>query len=307
MGTLSDKFTKYSSIENHYQEGFLARCPQQDLLWGVTEKIHGANFQVYVDNENFLIGSRNRWLHENDNFHGLQKIIEGYKDDIMWLKNRICRDTKSLTLYGEVYGDNVQKEVKYSKTTKIRFFDIKRDNQYAPYISAAAAFEEAELPYVSIIHTYIGNVLNLVNDFDTRFNTTFAEGEYRELEDNICEGVVIRPLGGDFFTPLGDRVLIKKKNEEFFEKRKIPKSKPDRFVDYSKDLELVEPYINENRFNSVFSKDVYEKKDFGNFIKAYMQDVVEDAAKDGIEFTNIKNINNIVARETKEDYFRRVA
>ena len=305
MGNV-DLFKKYSSIENHYQEGFLDKCPQQDIVWGVTEKIHGANFQVYVDNDKFLVGSRNRFLSETDNFHGLQALVEDYKHDILWLKNRICPELP-LTLYGEVYGDGVQKEVKYCKHNKIVFFDIKRGTQYVPYIAAMVAFKEADLPYMPLLYTHLGNIKRIVERCDTKFNSTFAEGEYKELEDNICEGVVIRPIGADFFTPLGSRVIIKKKNEEFFEKRTIPKAKPDRFVDYTKDLTLAIPYINENRFNSVFSKDVYEKKNFGEFIKAYMQDVVEDAKKDGIEFSNIKNINNIIARETKVDYFRRVA
>ena len=32
----SDKFVKYTSIENHYQEGFLASCPQEDIWWCMT-------------------------------------------------------------------------------------------------------------------------------------------------------------------------------------------------------------------------------------------------------------------------------
>ena len=106
---------------------------------------------------------------------------------------------------------------------------------------------------------------------------------------------------------MGSRVIIKKKNEEFFENKKMPKSKPDRFVDYLKDEETIAPYINENRFDAVFSKEPYVKENFGAFIKAYAQDVVEDAAKDSIEIKNPKNLNNIIAKTFKQEYFRRVA
>lgn len=104
-----------------------------------------------------------------------------------------------------------------------------------------------------------------------------------------------------------NRVIIKKKNEEFFEKKQIPKDKPDRFADYAKDSEAIEIYMNENRFDSVFSKDNYQKENFGDFIKAYVQDVIEDAKKDSVEFQNVRNLNNIVARTTKQEYFKRVA
>ena len=55
----------------------------------------------------------------------------------------------------------------------------------------------------------------------------------------------------------GDRVIIKKKNEEFFEKSHTPKAKvkDDRFVEYKADENAVMVYINQNRFDSVFSKD----------------------------------------------------
>ena len=134
-----------------------------------------------------------------------------------------------------------------------------------------------------------------------------AEGEYAELDENLCEGIVIKPFGAEFKTTMGSRVIIKKKNEEFFEKSKMPKSKPDKFVDYLKDSEAIAPYINENRFNAVFSKEPYTKGNFGDFIKAYAQDVVEDAQKDSVEVKNIRNLNNIIAKSFKQEYFRRVA
>lgn len=40
-------------------------------------------------------------------------------------------------------------------------------------------------------------------------------------------------------------------------------------------------YVNENRFNAVYLKDVWTKKDMGRFLKAYMEDIFKDAGKDG--------------------------
>lgn len=300
----SDKFIKYSSIENHYQEGFLARCPQEDIIWCMTEKIHGSNFQIYFDGEHFLIGSRNRFLNTTDKFHNLQKLVEEIKPNIEELKKYI---SKPVTLYGEVYGDGIQKGVKYSKEPKIRFFDIKIGINYVPYSLAINMFQKFDLPFVPVLSTFYGNVNDAVATANTKFNSFIAEGEYAELDENLCEGIVIKPFGAEFKTAMGSRVIIKKKNEEFFEKKKMPKSKPDKFVDYLKDSEAIAPYINENRFDAVFSKEPYAKGNFGDFIKAYAQDVVEDAAKDSVEVKNPKNLNNIIAKTFKQEYFRRVA
>ena len=302
----SDKFKKYSSIENHYQEGFLSKCPQENIDWCVTEKIHGANFQVYYDGEHLLLGSRNRFINTNENFNNLQNIIEEIKPKLLLMIKAFGKIP--ITLYGEVYGDGIQKGVKYSKNKKIRFFDIKIQDEYYPYAFASEVFKMWNIPYIPILSTFNGNIFDVVKSVNTRFNSTISEGEYAGLENNLCEGVVIKPLYQEFKTPLGSRVIIKKKNEEFLEKKQASKEpKPDRFIDYSKDCEAVKPYINDNRFDSVFSKDNYQKEDFGTFIKAYAQDIIEDAAKDSVEFSNIKNINNIIARTTKTEYFRRVA
>ena len=306
----SDKFKKYSSIENHYQEGFIMRCPEGNYTYCILEKIHGSNFQIYYDGENFLLGSRNRFINKDESFYGLQNLAEKYEDEIrsfyFW-SFLYGVPLKELVLYGEIYGDGIQKGVKYCKNHKIRFFDIKINGEYVPYKTAIDIFETMELPYIPVKEFYYGRLYNAVKDADTRFNSTIAEGEYAELENNLCEGVVIKPYEVELKSQKGDRVIIKKKNEEFFEKKQQPKIKPDRFVDYTKDTEKLTPYLNENRFNAVFSKDVYERKNFGDFIKAYATDVILDAAKDGVNFSNIKTINNVIARTTKEEYFRRVA
>lgn len=298
---VSDKFVKYISIENHYQNVYLDKCPQDKYMWCITEKIHGSNFQVFYDGENVLIGSRNHFV---DDFNNLKELLAPYMNKIKSLYVNI-----PVTLYGEVYGDGIQKGVKYSKTKKFRFFDLKVGDTFLPYYGAINIFKELELPYIPVRELFESTFKEVVANANTRFNSEIAEGEYAELEDNLCEGVVIKPYYEELTTIKGDRVIIKKKNEEFFERSHTPKAKvkDDRFGDYKQDLELSEAYINSNRFDSVFSKDEYFKNNFGDFIKAYTEDVVVDAAKDGVKFKNLKNIHNIVAKTTKVEYFSRVA
>lgn len=301
----SEKFKKYSSIENHYQENFLTKCPQEIITWCITEKVHGANFQVHYDGKHILVGSRNRFINSDESFYNLNNLIQEIKPQLLHFFKSV---NPPITLYGEVYGDGVQKGVKYSKTKKIRFFDLKFKDEYVPYDLALELFEFHKLPHIPVLECFNGTISEVIKQVNTRFNSTIAEGEYSELENNLCEGVVIKPYYKEFKTVSGNRVIIKKKNEEFLEKKQRTKEpKLDGFNDYSKDLEATKPYINENRFNAVFSKEPYQRENFGDFIKAYAKDVIEDAAKDSVEILNVKNLNNIVAKATKQEYFRRAA
>ena len=97
------------------------------------------------------------------------------------------------------------------------------------------------------------------------------------IEDNICEGIVIRPV-----TPMylrnGSRVLIKSKNERtklFVEP-----------VPYSEELKALivegETYVTENRLANVVSHigEVHFPKDFGKVMGLFSKDVLEDFLKE---------------------------
>jgi Rnl2 family RNA ligase len=107
------------------------------------------------------------------------------------------------------------------------------------------------------------------------------------IEDNICEGIVIRPV-----TPMylrnGSRVLIKSKNERFAE-RKSAKRRTKLFVEpvpYSDELKALivegETYVTENRLANVVSHigEVHFPKDFGKVMGLFSKDVLEDFLKE---------------------------
>lgn len=60
---------------------------------------------------------------------------------------------------------------------------------------------------------------------------------------------------------------------------------------------LIEP--NRHEFSDLENRFVSTKR--------VIDGVVEDAAKDSIEIKNPKNLNNIIAKTFKQEYFRRVA
>ena len=103
-----------------------------------------------------------------------------------------------------------------------------------------------------------------------------------EIENNIMEGVVIRPSKCDLW--MGDtRVVLKNKNETFKEKSHI--KRPDLTREYSDNLKValeeVSTYITENRVDNVISHiGEVKEADIGKVIGLTAKDVMEEFVKD---------------------------
>jgi Rnl2 family RNA ligase len=107
------------------------------------------------------------------------------------------------------------------------------------------------------------------------------------VEDNICEGIVIRPVEPTFFRN-GSRLLLKSKNAKFAEKKAIKKRQPKPFVEptYSEALKellnVTEAYVTENRLNNVISKigHVSIPRETGKLIGLFSKDTLDDFLKE---------------------------
>lgn len=107
------------------------------------------------------------------------------------------------------------------------------------------------------------------------------------IENNTCEGIVIRPVE-PVFLKNGSRMLLKNKNSRFAEKKSVKKRQPALFVEpgYSEELLnqllIAEDYVTENRLNNVISKvgEVSFPNDAGKLIGLLSKDVLEDFLKE---------------------------
>jgi Rnl2 family RNA ligase len=107
------------------------------------------------------------------------------------------------------------------------------------------------------------------------------------IADNICEGIVIRPVEPVYLRN-GSRVLLKSKNARFAEKKAVKKRAPKLFVEPSysamlnKLLIVAEQYITENRLNNVVSKigEVSLPKEMGKLIGLFSKDILDDFLKE---------------------------
>jgi Rnl2 family RNA ligase len=141
------------------------------------------------------------------------------------------------------------------------------------------------------------------------------------IDDNVCEGIVIRPVLPCYLRN-GSRVLLKSKNERFAEKKSV-KNRPPKLIiepDYSEELNAllpeVEEYITENRLSNVVSHigEISLPKEAGKLIGLFSRDVLDDFLKEysgeytGLEKSEQKILNRHINSEAtkliKQVYFK---
>lgn len=143
------KFTRYTSLTNHYQVKFLETVLMEgksDGLWVGTEKAHGANFSFYYDGTRLRTAKRSGFNGDDEHFYGSQELIASYGEHIktmyhqLWITG-IIDDEDILIVRGEVIGGNyagvkthnaklVQKQVQYCPNNEFIAFDIQINDEY---------------------------------------------------------------------------------------------------------------------------------------------------------------------------------
>lgn len=302
-------FKKYSSIENNFDRDFMERVVvqmPQDLQYVVQEKVHGANTSFLCDGVEVQFAKRTSILTEGENFYDFPELVEAYKDRVLRLFKRVKMshpEIESISVFGEMFGglyrhndvpanrklSVIQKGVCYTPNHEFYAFDIYLFNGeigwYLPVAEVNELFEEEGFFYAkTLFQGTLAECLKFPNAFPSKISEWLG---FPQIEDNICEGIVIRPVT-PMFLRTGSRVLIKSKNERFAEKKSAKKrnklfSEP---VPYSEDLKSliaeVEAYVTENRLTNVVSHigEVHVPKDFGKIMGLFSHDVFEDFLKE---------------------------
>lgn len=303
------EFKKYSSIENTYDTDFVDRIKAEgydSLTFVVQEKVHGANCCFVTDGTNVQFAKRTGYVEAGEKFYNYEELLERYKERVLLLYSRIKEkypDTESALIYGEMFGGKyphpdvknnpqvmcIQKGVFYSPVHEFYGFDIyvrgAGNNRYLPINESNALFEACGFLYAK---TLFEGTFEACLAYPNAFQSRIAEWlGLPPIEDNICEGVVIRPLEAVYFGN-GSRLLLKNKNSKFAEKKSVRKRQPALFIEptYSNELTdlltVVEEYVTENRLNNTISKigEVQFPKDTGRLIGMLSKDVLEDFLKE---------------------------
>jgi Rnl2 family RNA ligase len=216
----------------------------------------------------------------------------------------------------------IQKGVYYCPQHELYAFDLYlslgESGRFISVDEANAFFEQGGFLYAkSLFRGNLDQCLQYPNDGPSLIAQWLG---LPPIEDNICEGVVIRPVVARYLYT-GDRVLLKSKNARFAEKKAVKKRAPKLFVEpsYSESLnqllEVVEEYVTENRLNNVVSKigQISVPKDTGKLIGLFSKDILDDFLKEhsgayaGIEKSEQKvlnkHMNSLATSMIKEVYF----
>jgi Rnl2 family RNA ligase len=290
-------FNKWCEIENHYNQKnislWIERYPRlNDELYIITEKIHGANVQFIIDSEGYKIASRGHVLADGEGFYDVQNVSLKYIDVINGFINYIKNEPSIdyINLYGEIFGQGIQKGVDYGKEKQICFFGMMINGKLTSQFDFHKIMNELDVP-----KEYIVPIIDIVEGLQNAIDCVDVESlvsNIKPYDGNIAEGVVIQPYREIYFSPVGDMFILKKKSEKFKEKsreRKVPRESsviPEEILIPKMEFES---YINDNRLDSVFSKEgiIDDVKDIGKYIKL----VMEDAKKDFEKENDISHLN----------------
>ncbi|MDR3218474.1 MAG: RNA ligase, Rnl2 family [Dysgonamonadaceae bacterium] len=303
------EFKKYTSIENTYDKDLMEKIKLEGFenqIFVVQEKVHGSNCCFVTDGQNVRFAKRTGFVEADEKFYDYEELFARYKDKIISLFRRVkstYADLQSLSIFGEMFGgvyphpnvkndakvQNIQKGVFYSPVHEFYGFDLyisgNETSRYLPVDAINAFFEAENFFYAKTL--FQGN-LDECLQYPNAFQSHIAEClGLPPIADNICEGIVIRPVEPVYFRN-GSRLLLKSKNSRFAEKKSVKKREPALFVEpsYSESLKellpIAEAYVTENRLNNVISKigHVSIPKDMGKLIGLLSKDTLEDFLKE---------------------------
>lgn len=325
------EFKKYNSIENTYNKDFMERIKSEGydtLTYVVQEKVHGANSCFITDGKEVHFAKRTGLVETGEQFYNYEELLARYKERAIRLFSLVTEqypDTESILIYGEMFGGRyphpdvkneskvmcIQKGVFYSPVHEFYGFDIfLRGADYGRYLPINESNEFFEKSGIFYAKTLFKGSFEACLAYPNTFQSKIAEWlGLPPIEDNTCEGIVIRPMEAVFFGN-GSRLLLKNKNSKFAEKKSVKKRQPALFIEptYSQEfnniLPIVEEYITENRLDNTISKigHVTFPKDAGRLIGLFSKDALEDFLKEhsGIYVSLEKSEQKILNRHVNK-------
>jgi len=134
----------------------------------VTEKVHGSNLAMYMNQDEFKVAKRNSFIQDGENFFQYLRMKEsnGYKVRNLW--NQLVNEgyeIDELIVYGELFGGSyphsdierisnvqkIQKGVWYSPDINFYVFDILVNDKFLPMDEVCRLCEEVDMFYARII------------------------------------------------------------------------------------------------------------------------------------------------------------
>ena len=268
----------------------------------VMEKIHGSNVSIVGTrkdgNFTFQLGSRKRWVGEDENFNNLQAL---FWDNFHAIKELFAEIAGSKTdcvirLYGEVYGgqygtDKVkgafrtQSEPNYCAKNDFAFFDIAIDGDYLPVLEMIGLVQKHGLKVPPVIFQgpmaeFLKDFKN-VEDFQSRVSEEFYGLKNIDVSGKGAEGVTIRTVNPNPGEEEG--TILKWKKAWATENRRVYQMNPEKIDTNDKYEKAILDMVNHMRIVSYASKIPEDELSNPRFISRHIGEMVEDTMKDAME------------------------
>ena len=293
------EFQKYNSLENVKQKlvNMLIDQGHGNLTFAVTEKIHGSNFGIHIDDKEIRFSRRSDFLGDDEQFNGHQRLAADLKRAAHQVRQLLCTATE-IRIFGEICGGSlngkkkegakkIQGEVQYSEDTEFFVFDIMVDGKYIPFSEVQFIIARSEFNLVPVIGILpsLELAVAIPNDTDSVIPAALGYGS-PEIGTNVKEGNVIVPYHEVVHLPNGKRLILKNKNTKFKER---DNEKPQ--VVYEPMTHMAESvfanvseYLNPARLSNVISKELdLTSKDFGRIMGLLMQDALAEHDQDNAD------------------------
>lgn len=174
------------------------------------EKIHGANVRFHHLHGKITFGSRNQVLSEDDTFYNFQEILDQLKPMLLKLGEIL----PEFTLYGELFGAKVQKEIFYSSSVHFLAFDLVTEGKYLSVARFIELCDQFQIPRVQFHFGTWAECMEVpIEGVDSPWSVAHGEATDRSRE---WEGIVIKSVHESEFSK--PRRILKRKTQKFSER-----------------------------------------------------------------------------------------
>ena len=279
-------FHKFPSLENHYREKFVdmvrIHAPSDEFV--ATEKIHGANFSFWTDGVNVLPAKRSGFIKEDESFYGCGEVVHHYIPKVLSVFKDVLidrPDTTSMVIYGELYGQGIQKEINYGEKDFVAFdIVLATDDEHTRLSWEEAVFHCVDImPFVPVIQR--GTLEELLQINVNQMSS--VQAAVKGIGGEITEGIVIRHATKNIVLPTGSSGIIKLKSDSFLETKARKTKTPPKPLDPATQeyYELLVSAITLPRLMNVVSKEgLVDKSKFGYIMSLMLGDVITDTLGD---------------------------
>jgi len=174
----------------------------KDVEWVATEKVDGTNIRVMWDGQNVIFNGKT----DNAQIPGhLNKVlIDLFMGEANEQLFEQTFDSRSVCLYGEGYGEKIQKVGGLYGNTGFVLFDVKIGDWWLKRKDVEDVARKLGIDVVPIIKT---GTLQELSDF-------VAKGFSSQWGDFLAEGVIAKP-STELLTRDGKRIITKIKHKDF--------------------------------------------------------------------------------------------